>query len=1428
MAEAAALALLDRVRRFSFDRFSPDSEEWIYYIQRFETELAIHGLLEGDVTAVHRRNLLLSRVGPDAFRIVVDHFRPAAVTEQTYVSIKRVLASYYQKNVCMLAERVNFAQRQRKEGETVVQFSNALRSLAGNCNFGASLEERLRDQLVIGINNEVWQKELFRLHPTNDATLAQVEASVLLLEQASLQHERLQTLTRAASATSTSVPDGTVRRVTRPSSVKAKPTRTVRQLFRGKHCYKCGNDLHGNGEKCPGESIVCSACHKSGHYARCCVQSGNAVIIQSSSSNTNSRKRVNQIAVEDTVETEDVADFQEVEFACDDLNTIASITSRGKFATICVKLNGHNIRMLYDPGAAFSVISSRIWQQIGSPALTPTPNLLAYTRLTIKTLGEANIHVDVFHQKKLLPVCVVETDDMPLFGLDWLLAFDVALPEGVEVRAVTSAPPTTTTRTTATSSEQTGGPAVEVSLTKSVKDKLQQLLSEYSDIFTPGQGKITCQEAVVHINPAAKPRAFPARPVPFPLRKQVEAELERLVSEGTLEPVDPMVTPIEWASPIVIAFKSSGSIRICGDFKVTINPHIVSDQYPLPRFEEIASKLNNCQVFSVIDLKDAFLQLPVSESSRKYFVIATHKGYFRYTRLPFGVCFAPSLFQATMDKILAGLPSTSAFIDDVISGASSTDSHLDILRSVFNCLRRSGVKTQLSKCRFMERSVSYLGHRIDAEGIHPTDERLRAIRDMSRPENRKQLKSFLGAINYYARFIPHLQSTCAPLHQLTRNDVPWTWSAEHDAIFTALKNRLSSSETLVHYDVDKPLVIATDASDVGLGAVLMHRFPDGSERPIAFASRLLSDCERRYAAVDKEALAIIYAVDDKFQQYILGRHVILKTDHKPLERILGSKSQIPKLAAGRLARWAMTLSNYDYEIQYHAAGLNAPADLLSRFPVDPSSSLSVAQKMGEHSNLLHLKMQDITISKRQLQQKTVVDPVLSQVIANMERGWPDNTASLPANLHTFFEKRAELSFEENVLLWRGRVVVPNILQETMLQLLHEGHPGVSAMRELAKFYSWWPHIDDDIEHQVAACAACQQGRPSEPEVPLFSWSIPAEPWSRIHIDFAGPFEGYMWLIVIDAYTKWIEVAKMKKITTVATCNKLREIFGRCGIPRTLVSDNGPQLTSDEFKVFCSTNSIQHILGTPYHPKTNGLAERAVRTFKERMTAGRMTSPDLNIRLQRFLLSYRNTPQKSTGRPPAELMCGRRLRTRLDLLKPDVRARMDAANFRQQRDHDKSSVPRSFMAGDPVWVMNHHGYGQQPGEVIRRTGALSYVVLINGLRCRKHADQLRFRCTTKKPSEDNNDQFVDILQQLPPVPQQSQSVIPPIMLPSSEPQTSKTLDVPSLESLDTVPPSTETAAAPDAVQSSGQEIAEPIVLRRSQRTRRCPTVLYNPV
>ncbi|CAB0007830.1 unnamed protein product [Nesidiocoris tenuis] len=247
----------------------------------------------------------------------------------------------------------------------------------------------------------------------------------------------------------------------------------------------------------------------------------------------------------------------------------------------------------------------------------------------------------------------------------------------------------------------------------------------------------------------------------------------------------------------------------------------------------------------------------------------------------------------------------------------------------------------------------------------------------------------------------------------------------------------------------------------------------------------------------------------------------------------------------------------------------------------------------------------------------------------------------------------------------------------------EGHPGEGAMKSIAKIQVWWPHIENDIEEFVKRCKGCQSSRPTGPqESPIFFWNVPTEKWSRVHVDFAGPFEGKHWLILVDATTKWMEIIPMTVTTASKTIDVLREIFCRFGLPKTIVSDNGPQFKSHEFSKFCSDNNIKHVTSSPYHPLTNGLAERAVRSFKERIKASRNDSGSLQLKVQKFLISHRNAIHSTTGRSPAALMLGRNIRTRLDLIRPDVQASIEAAQ-RRQAAHKENRRVREFAIGDKV-------------------------------------------------------------------------------------------------------------------------------------------------
>ena len=576
-------------------------------------------------------------------------------------------------------------------------------------------------------------------------------------------------------------------------------------------------------------------------------------------------------------------------------------------------------------------------------------------------------------------------------------------------------------------------------------------------------------------------------------------------------------------------------------------------------------------------------------------------------------------------------------------------------------------------------SVEYLGHAIAADGLYPTKEKTRAIVEAPTPQDISQLRSFLGMINYYSKFLPNLSSTLAPLYRLLEKKTGWSWGEKQEAAFQTAKKQLTSTRLLVHYDPRRPLVLSCDASPYGVGAVLSHRMDDGSEQPIAFASRSLAPAERKYAQLEKEGLAIVFGVK-KFNQYLLGRTFVILSDHKPLQHLFSANRPVPPLASARIQRWALTLGVYNCSIEYKPGQDHANANTLSCLPL-PESVLNVPQPA--ELILLMDTLDNTPVHAAQIRRWTESDPLLSQVREMVLKGWKEVKTE---ELFPYQRRKDELLVQDGCLLLGVRVVVPLAGRSKVLVELHQCHPGIARMKSLSRSYVWWPGIDKDIETKVKACSECQQNQKTPEKAPLHPWDWPDRPWMRLHIDYAGPFLGKMFLVVVDANSKWLDVVSVPSATTQHTIAKLMSIFATHGLPEMIISDNGTVFTSADFQTFTKQNGIRHITSAPYHPASNGLAERAVQTFKAAMK--HEDSLPVETRLLRFLFQYRITPHSTTGVPPAELLMGRRPRSHLNLLRPDLRSKVYSSQSRQMKGHDRNSKHREFKVGDLVFTRNY--------------------------------------------------------------------------------------------------------------------------------------------
>ena len=339
-------------------------------------------------------------------------------------------------------------------------------------------------------------------------------------------------------------------------------------------------------------------------------------------------------------------------------------------------------------------------------------------------------------------------------------------------------------------------------------------------------------EATLQLKPGAKPKFCKARPVPFALKAAIDRELDRLESQGILE----KVSYSEWAAPIVPVPKQQGIIRLCGDYKVTIYPQLEVDQYPLPKPDNIFATLSGGKWFSKINLKNPYQQIQLAESSKPLVTINTHRGLYHYTRLPFGVASAPALFQKVMDTVLQGLPKVICFLDDILITASSCQEHLENVHRVLQWLEQYSIHARKSNCAFMCQAVEYLGHQVDAEGLHTLDTKVAGIQQAPCPKDVQELRSFLGLVHYYGKFMPNLSTLLQHLNNLLKRKIKWKRSDECKKGFQEIKKLLASAPVLAHYNPELPIQLAGDASAYGIGAMISHQFPDGTERPVAYAS----------------------------------------------------------------------------------------------------------------------------------------------------------------------------------------------------------------------------------------------------------------------------------------------------------------------------------------------------------------------------------------------------------------------------------------------------------------------------------------------------------------------------------------------------------------------------------------------------------------
>uniref|UniRef100_A0A8R1EKI3 RNA-directed DNA polymerase n=1 Tax=Caenorhabditis japonica TaxID=281687 RepID=A0A8R1EKI3_CAEJA len=1047
-------------------------------------------------------------------------------------------------------------------------------------------------------------------------------------------------------------------------------------------CYRCGGPHWAR--DCNVKDVKCSKCGKTNHMAKFCRFQDKTKPHQ--------KKKVKSV--------------------------IISLASSSGASRIYRKvfINSKPLRMQLDTGADITLINTKDWAKIGKPKLDkPSIKVKSATGQPINVKGSFTCDFTINGNSATGTAHVADTDT--LLGIDWI-SKDTQLwnllQDNHQINAAFSVI----------------GSACNY--LDDTREKLKfDLKSEYPIIFQPGLGKCTKTKASIRLKPGAQPVFRKARPVPYATLPTITEELDRFVQEGIATPID----HAQWAAPVVPIRKKNGSLRMCADFSTGLNDAIESHQHPLPTADDIFATLNGGKHFSQIDLAEAYFQIELDEDSKNLLCINTHRGLFQFNRLPFGVKPATAIFQQVMDSMISGIEGAAAYLDDIIISGGTVEEHNSRVKAVMQRIADYGFRIRIEKCKFLMKQIVFLGFVIDEHGRRPDPEKVADIQKMPAPTNVSQLRSFLGLIQFYGAFVKELFELRPPLNELTKKDQEFIWSPKCQKAFERIKEILQSDLLLTQFDPKLPIIVAADASQYGIGSVLTHRFPDGSEKAIYHNSQALTAAQRNYSQIEKEALGLVTAVT-KYHRFIHGRHFTLRTDHKPLLSIFGDKKGVPVYSANRLQRWATILLNYDFSIEYVNTHDFGQADALSRLIAEQSQSKEVEdQVIGQVeceviANLVST-CNSLPVTVDMISSASTKDTIIAEAINNVKHNsWP-NKMDHGSILWNFFNRREQLSIVKDCLMLGDRVVIPTALRHRVLKMLHRAHPGMVRMKQLARSFVYWPSLDKDIESTVRSCDDCAAAAKDPIKNTLCSWPTPTAPWTRVHADYAGPIEGTYYLVIVDSYSKWPEVIATKSITSTSTISIFRKVFAQFGNPKTLVTDNGTQFTSTQFIDFCKEHGIQHIRSPPFHPQSNGQAERFVDTMK-RALRKLQGEGNADTAIQVFLQNYRSTPCEASPHylSPAENFIGRKIRTTLDLLLPSSEsptARNDSMEAQFNRHH--GARERMFQEHDKVYVKdfrNPQNATWISGVVQKRIGRTLYKVLVNGSVWKRHTNQLRRR------------------------------------------------------------------------------------------------------
>lgn len=1277
---------------------------------------------------------LLHFAGMDLQDLFEDLPDPGPVPEEDdeYKKAMRKLDNRFKTEDNFPYERHIFRQMSFHDSETADQFITRLRKQARHCNFGAALEDNLRDQLIEKVKDLELKK---RLLETKNVTLEQALNKTRAWESANLQVKDM-------SGVDVGAP-----------KAQSEAVNLVKPSGDGKRnlvCHNCGREGHIRRDRnCPARGKKCAKCSKIGHFAVCCrgeeVTRGETS--KDKASKREQRGRWQRGSTNQVVDQEESGDSSEDDFTFSVSGDKTGVHAVYDEPVVPVSINGIVKNMLIDSGSVSNLMSIDEYEELKTHGLDASlfkcdRRLFAYGGKQLSVRGQFSAEL-LANGRKIQSTFVVTDKGRCLLGHS-------ASKELGILRIDTAASIETVCSNT---------------MDTDIKSELQ---AKYPRVFS-GIGKLTDYKLKLHVDENVTPVAQKPRRIPFALRDKVTAKVQELIDKDIVEKVE---GPTSWVSPIVVAPKASGDIRLCVDMR-RANEAIIRERIPIPTVDEVLENLNGSTIFSKLDLRLGFHQIELDEDSRDLTTFATHDGLFRYKRLMFGVSSAPEKYQQVIRQVVAGISGVQNIADDLVVHGKNQADHDRNLESVIRRLEERNLTLNPEKCSFRMDKVVFMGLLLSKYGVGPTEERVRSVLEAIPPTSASEVRSFLGMVGFSSRFIPNFATISEPLRAVTRQGTTFKWGNEQQDAFEKLKKSIIDAPVLAYFDKDAHTSIVTDASPVGLGAVLIQE-KEGVSRVVCYASRSLSDVERRYSQTEKEALGIVWGCE-RFHLYLQGLDTFdLVTDHEPLKVIYSSRSK----PSARIERWVLRLQPYNYKVRCVRSKDNI-ADALSRLTKQEPTNRYKCD--DEHVRAVALQAVPVAMSIQEIEKASAVDSELQEVRKCLITG---NWERSPK---PYVPVRNELTYIGHIILRGTRIVVPTSLRKRVTELAHEGHQGIVKTKERLRSKVWWPGIDRDAERKCRECYGCQVVVKEYRPPTVKATKIPDRPWQDLALDLLGPMPtGEHLIVLVDYHSRWMEVDITRSTSSEKIIRCLDAHFARYGVPKTLRTDNGSNLVSEEMEEYLTEMGIKHKRTTPLWPRANGEVERQNRSLLKAMRVAHAEKRNWRTELNKFLLAYRSTAHTTTGKSPAELLFGRNLSTKL----PDIgeRGEIDDPREQQVKDHDAErkqsaadyadkryqSTERQLETGDLVLLEKKKedklspSYESEPYKVTARYGDQVHIESPQGVEYKRNIKHLK---QFHQPTWDQTPDMLIAVQHQPPEPTCTEDQLgvqtPTTMIPGQE-------------------------------------------------------------